>query len=102
MPYITNEERDEVDAHGAKTVGQLTYKLTGELAVYLDDVIATTGEIHYSDLAECLAALEGAKADFIERVLKPYEKKKRKENGDVWGGRVIQYVGDKFAGYKYD
>jgi hypothetical protein len=40
--------------------------------------------LKYQTLAECLGALEGAKLDLIERVVKPYEAKKAEENGDVW------------------
>ena len=99
MPYIAEEERDEVGIRGAKTVGQLTYAITGELAVYLDNIYMNEGTIRYADLAECLAALEGAKLDLIERVVKPYERKKAKENGDVWGRSVIETVGGKHRGY---
>jgi hypothetical protein len=60
-------------------VGQLTYQLQQVLLTFIED-----RELKYQTLAECLGALEGAKLDLIERVVKPYEAKKAEENGDVW------------------
>jgi hypothetical protein len=101
MPYICDDCKDALlenpyDSGGS--VGELTFKLTGTIACYLDMRLEEEGELFYSDLSEVLAALESAKADFIERVLMPYELKKRLENGDVWGENVINAVGGVYIG----
>lgn len=88
MPYINKHQRHHVRAtREAKTVGELTFLIQDDIKTYLDEVVACTGTFRYSDLAACLGALEGAKADFIQRVLMPYEEKARERNGDVWGVR---------------
>jgi hypothetical protein len=40
--------------------------------------------LSYERIALTLGAIEGLRADFIRRVVTPYEKRKCKENGDVW------------------
>jgi hypothetical protein len=81
MPYITPEHQKDVDmGTPPANVGELTYKLQQALREYLEE-----HGLRYQQLAECLGALEGCKLDLIERVVKPYEAKKRSENGDVWG-----------------
>jgi hypothetical protein len=80
MPYIGKHQREKLEhARPAGSVGELTYCIQQELLKYIQLCGLT-----YQTLAECLGALEGAKADLIERVLKPYESNKRTENGDVW------------------
>jgi hypothetical protein len=100
MPYVAPEIKEElVDGRIPENVGELTFCVTSQLAMYLDEKLSRTGGIHYQDLAECKAALVGALRDFNERVEAPYEKKKAEENGDVWGRGVIEYVGGDFYGY---
>lgn len=90
MPYINKHDRakfynldsDPMDVPTApETVGELTYLITRTVQRYL-----TEHGITYSTQAQVLGALEGAKADFIRRVLNPYEATKERENGDVWEG----------------
>jgi len=83
MPYIENERRDQLDVYGdiPHDAGELTFVLQVHLREYLEH-----NGLRYQQLAECLGALEGAKLDLIERVINPYEVKKREENGDVWTG----------------
>lgn len=76
MPYITDDAKTKDLPENA---GELTYALQQVLKMYLEG----TG-LRYQHLAECLGALEGAKLDLIDRVIVPYEHKKREENGDVW------------------
>ena len=67
--------------------GELTYKIQQLLKTYLED-----RSLRYATLAECLGALEGAKIDLTDRVLLPYEKAKRIENGDVWPEQLVRHV----------
>ena len=80
MPYIEPKIRVMLGAGVyPRDVGELTYVIQQTINNYLSE-----HRLRYQALAEVLGALEGAKADFINRVLLPYETKKRKENGDVW------------------
>lgn len=79
MPYLTDDRKSELAAgESALTAGDLTFEIQQSILTYLGE------QPNYQTMAEVLGALEGAKADFIERVLKPYEAKKRIANGDVW------------------
>lgn len=86
MPYIAPASR-ELLKQGAypANVGELTFALQQVLLEYL----AQFGQLRYVRLAECLGALEGAKLDLIDRVIVPYEHKKREENGDVWPENLL-------------
>jgi hypothetical protein len=86
MPYVDMKTRERLDgdsrgigANRPQNAGQLTYDLQQCLKRYLED-----RGLSYQTIAECLGALEGAKCDLIERVVKPYEARKLAENGDVW------------------
>jgi hypothetical protein len=79
MPYISSEDRLRLAAEGPTTEGHLTYLITKQIQLYL-----TKHGIRYATQAQVLGALEGAKADFIRRVVSPYEASKERENGDVW------------------
>jgi hypothetical protein len=80
MPYIISPRKKELD-HGAEpaNAGDLTYVLQQTIEQYL-----RVHGLRYQHIAEVLGSIEGAKLDFIERVVKPYEAKKCRENGDVW------------------
>lgn len=80
MPYLTDQRKREL-AEGAKpdTAGDLTWELQQMVLEYVE-----VKGLRYQTLAECLGALEGCKADLVDRMLLPYEHMKRAENGDVW------------------
>lgn len=94
MPYIAESARLDY-APGAylraDNVGTLTFQLQQLVQDYL--LLAHQmhgGTLRYADLAEVLGAIEGAKADFIDRILLPYEACKAAENGDVWDPRLVE------------
>lgn len=72
----------------AENVGQLTFQLTAVLQDYILERTScrplSQQYVDYALLAECLGALEGCRADFLDSVLVPYEQRKKVENGDVW------------------
>jgi hypothetical protein len=91
MPYITPQRKYElatIPHQSPVNAGELTYALQTEICNYL-----LQKQLSYAALAECLGALEGAKVDLVERVLKPYETKKRVENGDVWPESLLSEGG---------
>jgi hypothetical protein len=81
MPYIDASMKADLKSFRLSIgrAGELTYLLQQELLEYIQ-----ARGLSYQTIAECLGALEGAKADLIERVVKPYEERKRHINGDVW------------------
>jgi len=49
----------------------------------LDSYIHEKG-LKYQNISDIVGALEGAKMEFIRKVVNPYEAKKEKENGGVY------------------
>jgi hypothetical protein len=87
MPYLDDNGKECVAAGKlAGSAGELTYMLQQAITEHM---LWFDRPLRYEDYAAILGALEGAKADFIDRILLPYEKKKRKENGDVWPKKLI-------------
>jgi hypothetical protein len=88
MPYITQEARDRLlGVNGAApglpmTPGELNYVITKALASYFDRMRGSISG--YQAINDCLGALSGADYEFKRRVVKPYEKLKCQENGDVY------------------
>ena len=81
MPYISIEARQQLIKRYPHTVGELTYILYKACRQYLK---GKQVEYKYQQLAEVLGALESTKQEFYDRVVRPYEDKKIKENGDVF------------------
>jgi hypothetical protein len=81
MPYITQNKRKE--GNNPTSTGELTYKLTRACVDYVNDNPPLSSSL-FDRLSEVLAALEATKLEFYRRVLVPYEKRKREENGDVY------------------
>lgn len=80
MPYLTEERKLELATGLTPTTsGDLTYQIQQAIQTYLK-----TDRVNFARLAEVLGILEAAKVDFVDRVLLPYERNKRTENGDVW------------------
>ncbi len=79
MPYIKEEQRDELLARNAKNCGELNHDLTLVCLTYLRD----KGESYqvYNDI---VGALDNCKSELYRRKIAPYEDKKIVENGDVY------------------
>jgi hypothetical protein len=88
MPYIDKSRR--ISFAEATNTGELNYELTGVIRNYLqyrlnDHPLKT--ENNYNDYNDVIGALESCKLEFYRRVVVPYEKRKMKENGDVYDRR---------------
>ena len=95
MPYVAASVKRELDGWPSRsqprrpiTAGELTYVLQQALNAYL----TSKPQVIFSDLADCIGALEAAKVDFTDRVLIHYERGKCLQNGDVWDPRLIRQV----------
>ena len=79
MPYIKQEDREELNTRAPQTAGELNYKITLLIKEYLE-----ANGMNYQNCNDVIGALEGAKLEFYRRVVSPYEDKKIEENGDVY------------------
>lgn len=80
MPYIAQHERDEAEAEGPSSPGQLNYLITKMVDSYLDDGV----QLRYRDINEAIGVLECVKLELYRRIAVPYEGAKLQENGDVY------------------
>ena len=84
MPYILQERRQPVltgdIAPKDWTVGDLNFLITVACNAYLDGK-----KFSYGSINDVIGVLECAKAEFIRRILVPYETTKISLNGDVYG-----------------
>ena len=83
MPYVDQDRRltseQEKDLPIPQTTEELAYAFTKLSIRY-----ATQHDLSYQTINDIVGALEGAKAEFVRRVVVPYEEKKLAENGDVY------------------
>ncbi len=79
MPYIPYSQRLVVAQTGPQKAGDLNYVLTQILREYV-----RLNGLSYQTLNDCLGALEGAKLEFVRRVVNPYEDKAIERNGDIY------------------
>ena len=71
MPYIKNPQAQKVHHRGYALDGaELNYIITYHIAQFLKHRI---GPVGYATYAEALAAVEGAKGEFLRRIMYPYE-----------------------------
>ena len=84
MPYIIPEQRARVDAElyeiskHVDTSGELNYCITMLLHRYI-----LRHGLNYTNLNDCIGAVDAAGKEFYRRVVVPYENKKIEENGDI-------------------
>lgn len=84
MPYISQEARGKfahIQGHPVDIAnsGELNYLLT----MFVNEYLHQHGK-RYATMNDIVGALDGAKAEFQARVVRPYEDEKIKENGDVY------------------
>jgi hypothetical protein len=93
MPYIAQNDRENLDVDGhpraemAQNGGELNYLISSLISDYL-----VNAGLRYQTISDVLGALEGAKFEFLRRIVDPYEDQKISENGDL---PSYQYVTEK-------
>jgi len=81
MPYISHEERIDIDAGSEPvTPGQLTYAIT-RLAMKF---VRAQGKLRFVTVCIVIGAFMCAAFEFYRRVVAPYENTKMAQNGDVY------------------
>lgn len=84
MPYISQEDRKELDGHLEKrspvTWGEFNYTITRQILDFLHNKTDSS----YAAYNSVIGMLECIKQELYRRMIAPYEDKKIKENGDVF------------------
>lgn len=79
MPYVLPTERVALEmTHQAETAGELNYLLSLVMLDYLD-----RHGLSYGTLNTIVGAVESAKDEFQERIVRPYERQAMIRNGDL-------------------
>jgi hypothetical protein len=84
MPYITREERQEVNKQHVgmaciKTPGQLNYAIT----MLIEGYLVMQERVGYTEMNAAYGAAACAAQEFYRRKMIPYEQQKQYENGDL-------------------
>jgi len=90
MPYIAPEERNEIDEliEGFAPVdgGELQYAIAALIHKHYQFIQwASEDGVRYKNMEAVMGALSGAAMEHYRCVVAPYEEKKIKENGAVYG-----------------
>jgi len=89
MPYVTADQRAELDATGyALNPGELNYLLTRTIQKYIGRYDDRAPD--YQRFNDAVGALESCKQELYRRAVAPYEDLKSAENGDVYPAAVEQ------------
>ena len=89
MPYIDGNMRDRLDYLVDDLISKLrnTDALDGQLNYVITRLLAgaygVDREPRYSKINDIVGILECAKLEFFDRIARPYEDTKMKQNGDV-------------------
>lgn len=65
---------------GSRNAGELNYEITRLIRQYLEN----NAPLNYQIINDIVGALEGAKLEFVRRIVNPYEDYKIDQNGDVY------------------
>lgn len=87
MPYITGDDKRKLRfEHNQlpETCGELNYCITCLVRDYVKYQKVKRGKLSYQILNDVVGAIEGAKLEFVRRIVNPYEDEKIRQNGDVY------------------
>jgi len=88
MPYITKQERDELDPEINALVKKLSTapqeKLDGRLNYVITRILICLYQPSYFNYNRALGVLAAVSHEFYRRRVAPYEDRKIQENGDVY------------------
>ena len=89
MPYIPQHDREELEKNtrGARTAGELNYKISRLIDEYL---IENERGVCYQAFNDIVGALEGAKLEMYRRLVIGYEDQKILGNGEVYSQQTIR------------
>lgn len=80
MPYLKNEDRKRIlEGEKCDNPGELNYRLTCIVLEYLGE------NPNYQRYNDAVGALAAVQMELYRRKVAPYEDRKIRENGDVYG-----------------
>ena len=79
MPYINEDLREEVEANGAHSPGELNYVFSKLIDEYIE-----RNKKDYATLNDIIGVLECCKLELYRRIVAPYEDTKLIKNGEVF------------------
>lgn len=95
MPYIRQNRRENIKTNciyginffRIETLGDLAYAINSLCVEYLlgSRYNCRGVDLNFSTLNDVPKVLDAVKHEYIRRIIVPYEEKKLKENGDVYG-----------------
>lgn len=83
MPYIREDKRDELEGDINSLLVALADQEDGCWNYAITRIILARPRKRYKEIQDTVGLLRCILGEFERRVLVPYERKKRKENGDV-------------------
>ncbi len=88
-PYIQEMRRYHLDKleDDCRSPGELNYRITKIILRYLEHKVGDVPqqvEANYTDYNEVIGVLRLVELEFWDRLIRPFEKKKRELNGDVF------------------
>jgi hypothetical protein len=86
MPYIKNETKPDALIY-QKNSGELNFFFTRAINDYIRD-----HGLKYETLNDIRGALENCTSEFYDRIVRPYEDRKIRENGDAYDADLIEQV----------
>jgi len=84
MPYIDEDNREELVYREPQNAGELNFLLTCMVRDYVVGNKENNYQANYQRYNDDMGALEGCKLELYRRAIAPYEDKKIQENGDVY------------------
>jgi len=85
MPYINKDDRlridDKLNGFTPRDGGELQYAI----ARMIENHYSAKESVRYKDMEAMMGALNGANIEHYRCVVAPYEEKKIRENGGVYG-----------------
>jgi len=94
MPYIKEEDREDLQYVRALDAGQLNFQITSIVDTYL-----TTKGVNYGNINEAIGVLECAKLELYRRIASPYEDIKLRDNGEVYDSILKVKLAGKEGSY---
>jgi hypothetical protein len=92
VPYVKEQLRKDIESWGElhhlvdylKKITENGKVNSGMVTYVVYKIIKEVyGEGNFESMSNALKVLDSAKDEFLENILRPYEKLKKKENGDV-------------------
>lgn len=100
MPYIKTRRRSDLHTYEQSDIPEVAGELNYLFTEIIVDYLQTKG-LSYQTGNDVLGALDACAREFYDRVMRPYEDKKIKENGDVYPREFLSLPPDPVPDMSY-